>query len=140
MVYGAALEKRSPRKWSVGSNPTLSVYFELVERFTFASQWTSRHKYNARKADMDQEWFFYVARCKDNSLYCGITNNLEDRLKEHNKGIGARYTRSRRPVAMVYNEKYNNISEAMKREAQIKGWSKAEKERLIVGFSRLRSE
>ncbi|MFH1383175.1 MAG: GIY-YIG nuclease family protein [Chloroflexota bacterium] len=85
-----------------------------------------------------QDWFFYIVRCRDKSLYCGITNNLEDRLKEHNNGTGAKFTRSRRPVTMVYNEKYNNISEARKREAQIKSWSKAKKEDLITGFPRLR--
>ncbi|MBI2831652.1 MAG: GIY-YIG nuclease family protein [Chloroflexi bacterium] len=88
----------------------------------------------------EQEWFFYIVRCSDSSLYCGMTNDLETRLKEHNGGTGAKYTYSRRPVILVYSEKCNNISEARKREAQIKGWSRIKKESLIVGFPRLRSE
>jgi putative endonuclease len=89
---------------------------------------------------MGCEWFFYIVRCRDNSLYSGITNDLEHRLKEHNKGAGARYTASRRPVKLVYSEKLANISEARKREIQIKNWSKSKKEQLVVGFPRLRSE
>jgi len=89
---------------------------------------------------MDNEWYFYIVRCRDNSLYSGITNNMEERVKEHNKGTGARYTLIRRPVVLVYRETYNNASEARKRESQIKRWTRLKKERLIVGFPRLRSE
>jgi putative endonuclease len=89
---------------------------------------------------MGQEWYFYIVRCQDNSLYSGITNDIDHRIKEHNKGKGAKYTSGRRPVKLVYSEKYNNISEARKREAQIKKWAKLKKEQLIVGFPRLRSE
>jgi putative endonuclease len=89
---------------------------------------------------MDQEWYFYILRCRDNSLYSGITNDLEARLKEHNRGSGAKYTHFRRPVILVYSEKYDSVSEARKREEQIKGWSKIKKENLIRGFPRLRSE
>jgi putative endonuclease len=89
---------------------------------------------------MDQEWFFYIARCRDDSLYSGITNDLKERLIEHNKGTGAKYTLARRPVTLVYSERYNSVSEARKREVQIKGWSRIKKEQLIKGFPRLRSE
>ncbi|MGD0779746.1 MAG: GIY-YIG nuclease family protein [Dehalococcoidales bacterium] len=89
---------------------------------------------------VNQEWFFYIVKCRDGSLYSGITNNVEHRKKEHNKGIGAKYTLSRRPVKLVYIEKFDNVSDARKREAQIKSWPKIKKERLIVGFPRLRSE
>ena len=89
---------------------------------------------------MNQEWFFYILRCRDNSLYSGITNNLDARLKEHNRGTGAKYTYSRRPVILIYSEKYDNATEARKREEQIKGWSRIKKENLIKGFPRLRSE
>ena len=94
----------------------------------------------SRRAITDQEWFFYILRCQDDSLYSGITVDLEDRLKEHNKGTGAKYTSVRRPVRLVYYERYDNVSKARKREEQIKGWSKTKKERLIGGFPRLRSE
>ncbi|MDP3879876.1 MAG: GIY-YIG nuclease family protein [Dehalococcoidales bacterium] len=94
----------------------------------------------SRRAITDQEWFFYIVRCRDDSLYSGITVNLEDRLREHNKGTGAKYTSVRRPVTLVYCERYGNVSEARRREEQIKRWSKTKKERLIVGFPRLRSD
>lgn len=83
---------------------------------------------------MEQEWFFYIVRCKDNSLYSGTTNNLERRVKEHNSGAGAKYTFVRRPVTLVYSEKCATLSEARKRESQIKGWPKTKKERLVRGL------
>ena len=94
----------------------------------------------SRRATIEREWFFYILRCKDDSLYSGITVDLEDRLREHNKGTGAKYTSVRRPVRLVYYERYGSVSKARKREEQIKGWSKTKKERLISGFPRLRSE
>ena len=94
----------------------------------------------SRRAIEDQSWFFYIVRCRDDSLYSGITIDLEDRLREHNKGTGAKYTSVRRPVTLVYCERYDSVSKARKREEQIKGWPKIKKERLIGGFPRLRSE
>ena len=81
-----------------------------------------------------------MVRCRDNSLYSGITNDLEARLKEHNRGTGAKYTSIHKPVTLVYSERYSNASEARKREEQIKGWSRIKKDQLIKGFPRLRSE
>ena len=89
---------------------------------------------------MEQQWYFYIVKCRDNSCYSGITNNIEHRVKEHNKGTGAKYTFGRRPVKLVYSEKQANISEARKRESQIKNWARVKKERLILGFPRLCSE
>jgi predicted GIY-YIG superfamily endonuclease len=83
---------------------------------------------------MDRDWFFYIVRCKDNSLYSGITVNIEGRLIKHNNGTGAKYTSTHRPVTLVYSEKYSSFSEARKREIQIKGWPKIKKEKLILGF------
>ncbi len=94
----------------------------------------------SRRTITDQEWFFYIVRCRDDSLYSGITVDLEDRLREHNKGTGAKYTSIRKPVTLVYDERYDNVSKARQREEQIKRWSKTKKERLIRGFPRLRSE
>lgn len=76
-------------------------------------------------------WYVYLARCSDNSLYCGITNNLEKRQDAHNSGIGSKYTRSRLPVKFVWWEKSFSRSTALKREYQIKRMSKREKESLI---------
>ena len=76
---------------------------------------------------MSKDWYFYIIRCKDQSLYSGITNDLEKRLYKHNSGRGAKYTALRRPVYLVYSEKYDSIDSARKREEQIKRWSKSKK-------------
>lgn len=80
-------------------------------------------------------FYFYIARCSDNSLYCGQTNNLEIRIKEHNSSSvrGAKYTKLRKPIKLAYSEKYPTLQEAMKRELQVKKWTKAKKEALVKG-------
>jgi len=77
-------------------------------------------------------YFIYLLRCSDNSLYCGQTKDLKRRVKEHN-GIDSKskYTRTRKPVSLVYFEKYKTISEALKREFEIKQMKKLKKEMLI---------
>jgi putative endonuclease len=82
---------------------------------------------------MDREWFFYIVRCKDDTLYSGITVNVDERVKKHNKGTGARYTTTHRPVTLVYSEKCGTASAAMKREKQVKRLPKIQKERLARG-------
>jgi len=76
-------------------------------------------------------YYVYLARCSDRSLYTGYTNDLDKREQKHNDGEGAKYTRSRRPVKMVYFEEFEDRSGAMRREAQIKKWRKEKKENLI---------
>ena len=78
-------------------------------------------------------WLIYILECVDGSLYCGITNNLEKRLKQHNGEIkgGAKYTRSYLPCKLVYKEASASRSEASQREAVIKKMSKDEKQTLI---------
>ena len=73
----------------------------------------------------------YILRCYDGSLYTGWTTDLEHRVKAHNEGKGAKYTRSRRPVQLVYHEEFGTKSEALKREAAIKRLSREEKLTLI---------
>ena len=73
----------------------------------------------------------YLLRCADGTLYCGWTTDMEARLAAHNAGTGAKYTRSRRPVALVYTEEYEDRHEALSREWHIKRMSRAEKERLL---------
>ena len=82
-------------------------------------------------------WLIYILECGDGSLYCGITNNLEKRLKQHKGEIkgGAKYTRSHWPCKLVYEEKSASRSEASQREAVIKKMSKDEKKALINLFS-----
>lgn len=79
------------------------------------------------------KYYFYILRCSDNSLYCGMTTNLENRLKEHNSTStkGAKYLRAKKPVQLIYSEEYQDIKSAMRRELQIKKWTKAKKEALV---------
>lgn len=78
------------------------------------------------------DWYVYLLRCADDSLYTGITTDLERRLIEHNsQKLGARYTRSRRPVLLVYHEICTSRSEASKREMQIKQLNRQQKLQLI---------
>ena len=77
------------------------------------------------------DWLLYMLECSDNSIYTGITNNLEERLKTHQSGNGAKYLRGRLPIKLVYKENLINRSEATKREIYIKKMSKKEKKKLI---------
>lgn len=77
-------------------------------------------------------FYVYMLRCNDNSLYTGWTMDLDRRLKEHNKGTGAKYTRAKLPVKLVYHEQLNSKSDAIKREYQIKQLKKIQKEKLVI--------
>ncbi len=76
-------------------------------------------------------WFVYIVRCSDGSLYTGIAVDVEARIKAHNSGMGAKYTKPRRPVILLYQEMLDNQSEATKREYAIKKLSRRQKLRLI---------
>ena len=76
-------------------------------------------------------WFVYILKCADESLYTGITTDCDRRLQQHNSGVGAKYTRCRLPVAMVYTENAESRSDASKREYQIKKLSRHQKLALI---------
>ncbi len=80
--------------------------------------------------------YTYIVKCKDGTLYTGWTNNLEKRLDAHNSGTGAKYTRSRHPVELVYYEIFSTKEEAMSREFHIKRLTRAEKDALIAQFIR----
>ena len=75
--------------------------------------------------------YTYIVRCKDGTYYTGWTNHLEQRVKTHNEGKGAKYTRYRTPVELVYFEEYDTKEEAMRREAAIKQMTRAQKQKLI---------
>ncbi|MBB4833271.1 putative endonuclease [Staphylococcus hominis] len=77
--------------------------------------------------------FVYIVRCSDNSLYTGYTNNIEARINKHNAGKGAKYTKTRRPVVLVYQEMYETKSEALRREYEIKTFTRQRKLKLIEG-------
>ena len=76
--------------------------------------------------------YTYIVKCRDNTYYTGWTKDLDRRMKAHNSGTGAKYTRSRRPVRLVYYEAYRTKEEAMRRERKIKRMSRKEKEKLIA--------
>lgn len=86
--------------------------------------------------DIKKECYTYILRCADGSLYTGYTTNLDNRINAHNTGKGAKYTRFRRPVELVYFETHPSKEEAMRREALIKQMSKKEKEKLIMAFDK----
>ncbi len=77
-------------------------------------------------------WTVYMVRCADNSLYTGIAKDIDKRLEEHNGIGGARYTRGRQPVKLVYQESAGSRSEASRQEYQLKQLSKKEKETLVL--------
>lgn len=78
------------------------------------------------------EWFVYMVACADGSLYTGVTTDVERRVAEHNAGqLGAKYTKARRPVRLVYSEQHDSRSAAQMREAVIKQLSRKEKWRLL---------
>lgn len=78
-------------------------------------------------------YYTYLLECSDGTLYCGYTNDVAARVKTHNEGKGAKYTKSRLPVRAVYVEEHATRHEAMSREGKIKRLSRAEKLRLIEG-------
>ncbi|MED4464734.1 GIY-YIG nuclease family protein [Metabacillus fastidiosus] len=75
--------------------------------------------------------FFYVLECKDGSYYAGYTVDLAARVEKHNAGKGAKYTRARKPVKLLYNERFETKSEALKMEYSFKKLSRIEKEKYI---------
>lgn len=75
--------------------------------------------------------YVYVLECADDSLYTGYTTDVDRRVAEHNDGTGAKYTRPRRPVELVYVERYESKSTAMSREYEVKQFSRRQKERLV---------
>lgn len=81
------------------------------------------------------KWYVYIVECSDGSLYCGCTNDLNNRVKSHNSGKGSKYTASRKPVKLIYNECLNNKSLALKREMEIKKLSRKQKLCLINGLN-----
>ncbi len=91
-------------------------------------------KENSASSKNDEQWTVYILRCKDGTLYTGITKDLERRLKQHNDGKGSKYIQSRRPVKVVYKEKKMGRGNALVREAEIKNYSKEKKEQLVSSF------
>ncbi len=77
--------------------------------------------------------FVYILRCSDRTLYVGHTDNIEQRERTHNCGLGPRYTAARLPVELIYSEKVDSVADAVQRERQLKRWSGKKKEALVAG-------
>ena len=80
----------------------------------------------------NEEHYFYVLSCKDGSLYAGYTNNLQRRIKLHNEGKGAKYTRGRGPVKLVFSKTFSTKSEALKAEYAFKKLSRKQKQEYMI--------
>lgn len=80
---------------------------------------------------MDREYYFYLLRCSDDSLYAGICVDIEQRVETHQQGKGAKYTRGRLPARLVFHEQHRSKGDALRREAAVKKWTKQRKERLV---------
>lgn len=80
---------------------------------------------------MDKRWYLYILRCGDGSLYTGITTDVAARLEVHRSGKGAKYTRGRGPLDLVYSEECATHSDALKRELAIKAMTREDKQKLI---------
>jgi len=78
--------------------------------------------------------YTYILECKDGTYYTGWTNNLDKRLKDHNEGKGAKYTKPRLPVSLIYYEEFQTKEEAMRREYAIKRMSRSEKSKLVCEY------
>ena len=82
-------------------------------------------------AALEKKWYVYILKCADDTLYTGITTDVEKRLEAHRSGKGAKYTRGRSPLELVYRETCGSHSEALKRERKIKSLTREEKQKLI---------
>jgi len=89
---------------------------------------------SAPKKKIKEKWFLYILRCQDGSFYTGVTNDIERRVTMHNSGRASRYTRSRRPVELLYQETCGSRTQALVRECFVKTYSRPEKEKLIFGL------
>ena len=92
------------------------------------------------KKQKEEKNFNYILKCSDGTFYTGWTNDLKKRLKAHNEGKGAKYTKTRRPVALQYYEVFASREEAMRREYQIKRLPRKRKEELIENYQEYQKE
>lgn len=89
---------------------------------------------------MEKHWLVYILQCGDGTLYTGITDDLPHRLEMHRAGKGAKYTRGRGPLNLVYREEVPSYSDALKREYRIKQLPRAEKSKLIESYNKTATE
>jgi predicted GIY-YIG superfamily endonuclease len=91
----------------------------------------AREKNRRGRRKKSEPWFLYILRCGDGTLYTGIAKNIVKRFKSHSAGRGARYTRTRLPLELTYQERCRNRTQALVREYAVKHYSKKKKESLI---------
>lgn len=114
-------------------SPSLRIWQKLSFSSVFVKIWSGMPSDRSTLMKKSKKsWQAYILKCGDGSLYTGSTNDLESRIKTHSSGNGAKYTRSRLPVELVYKEKMFSRSAAAKREAEIKKLSRKEKLVLIA--------
>lgn len=85
---------------------------------------------------MESTWYLYILRCRDASLYTGITTDVEKRLEAHRSGKGAKYTRGRAPLELVYREECGTHSDALKRELAVKALTREQKQEMIASYTK----
>jgi putative endonuclease len=83
-----------------------------------------------------EPWFCYMLRCKDGSLYVGMTNDVAVRVEKHNKGLGPEFTKKRRPVKLIWSYEFVDRFAARKREVELKGWNRKRKLSLVAGLEK----
>jgi len=91
---------------------------------------------SSKKTKQKENWSIYILKCRDGSFYTGITKNIERRLKMHNDGTASKYTRTRRPVELAYQENCGTHAQALVRECQVKTFPKDKKLELISDKNR----
>jgi len=116
----------------------MPLYRKNAERHFLAQDVASKRaiayvKRVRRATNIKSMWYVYIIRCSDNSLYTGATTDVSRRVIVHNQKSGGSYTRIRTPVKLAYQEPHPTQSSALKREAQIKNWSRIKKLALIKG-------
>ena len=83
-----------------------------------------------------EPWLCYILRCRDSSLYVGITNDVEKRVQKHNGGLGPEFTKRRRPVELIWSQEFPDRHTAREKEVELKGWSRKKKLELVARFEK----
>ena len=125
------------RKNSVEAIDVCTTHCSKFQK-TNAEILTTTNSFSKAKVSKTHPWFIYILECQDGSFYTGITTDIERRLKMHNDGKGARFTRSRRPVKVIYQESLSTRAQALIREYKIKALSRIKKQALVAILTRKR--
>jgi putative endonuclease len=123
---GVRFPSEAPRSYSVQAHRSVATRCE-----DFVAM---RHSILAQRKMDKREWFVYIVQCRNGELYTGVTRDITRRLIEHNTDdlLGSKFVRSRRPAALIYKEVLESKSDALKREHEIKSWSRKKKFALIM--------